>query len=158
MSNKYWGIALALGLTVSFAIGRFTAPESIKTETVKTEDKTQNKDVVVDQQKHKQTTTTETVKPDGTKETTTVTTEDTNTDKKSDTVTTDNVSEITTKEVIKDTSKLSVSLLTGVNISSGSQFKMIYGGHITKNMLGPITGGIWVMTDGTGGVSLGLSF
>src|ERR1035437_826052 len=87
-------------LLAAFAVGRWSAPEKIKTVTVTVEKKTDDK--VVDIDNHKVTTITEVNKPDGTKTKTTVIADNSTTDIHDKT--TDSISQTQTKEVDKTSS------------------------------------------------------
>lgn len=160
MSVRNSAIA-AIIIAVTFAaIGRWTAPEKIKTETkiVEVEKKTEHSDTEADKNKHKETTTHEITRPDGTKETTTTVVEDSNANRHNTTDKTDDKSksEDISKEVTKSGSKLTLSALAGVKVSDPTG--MIYGGHVTKDILGPINIGVWGMSNNTAGLSIGLTF
>ena len=125
---------------------------SYRTEKVTEENKT--KTVDTDKDIHKETTTTTTVSPDGTKKEVKTVVEDTKTvkhvDKKTDTVTQE-----TKEPVYQD--KVNISLLAGV--SKGSTLNpLIFGASVSKPILGPITVGIWGFTDLSCGVSIGVQF
>ena len=152
MNTKQIIIAGALALVVAFAFGRWSAPEKIKIQTVEVEKKTDDKTAAVDD--HKITTITETDKPDGTKTKTTVIADQksTNTTDKS----TDDTTKTMSKEIDKSTSKVTISMLAGTNITSPTS--LMYGASITKPILGPITVGIFGFQNGTIGTSVGLTF
>jgi PDZ domain-containing secreted protein len=152
MTTKQILIIGAIALTVAFAFGRWSAPEKVKTITQTVEKKTDDKVVAVDD--HKLTTITETDKPDGTKVKTTVIadTRDTSVHDKS----TDQVEKTQSKEVDKSTSKITISMLAGTNVTSPSS--LTYGASITKPILGPITVGVFGFQNGTVGASIGLTF
>lgn len=163
-------LAAILALGVAFAFGRYTAPEKVKIEKeiVKVEDtrKEETKNVSTDSQRDKRVekVTTEVVRPDGTRETTTRLVEDTKSTRSRDSAT-DSREESHTASTEKSSetieygrNKLSLSVLAGAPISfSSGPGSMIYGGHISRNFLGPITIGVWGLSNGTGGFSLGLS-
>lgn len=142
MNNKY---LVSGALLLAFAAGRFLTPVKIETKTVEVE----KKQTETDRDKHKDTTTVVTEKPDGTKVTETRTAEDTKThrDSRTDATTTSD----TTK--IYGASRLSVAALGCI-----SSEKLSYGLSLSKNILGPITAGVWGLTSGTFGVSLGVEF
>lgn len=153
--------AIVLLVTV-FAIGRWTAPEKIKIET-KIVEVVKNKEVSEDKtikDKHKHTTIVVVKTPAGEEHTTTDITEDqtTNRDKKekSTTDTTKNSDTIKTEE--KSKSRLNIAVLAGTNITHASTTGILYGASVSRNIIGPITLGIWGLNDATGGVSIGLSF
>jgi hypothetical protein len=162
---------LLLIILTAVAVGRFTVAEKIKIEKqivtveTKTEDKKQDTKSELDREKHKKIVTTEITKPDGTKESTTTTTEDTSTkqDRESDTTTHD-AEQLTqtvkeTKTIERGQGRLSISALVGPSISFSSGVGPLnYGAHIQRNLIGPITVGIWGISSGIGGASIGLTF
>lgn len=146
-------ILLALAaLAAAFALGRYTAPVKIQEVTKTDEKQTEKKNIETD--KHKETTVVEEVKPDGTKVTTTKTVEDA-TKHLQDDKSKDKSTE-SEKVVTKETSKLNISALAGSKIST--QPELIYGGSISRNLIGPVTTGLWGLSNGTAGVSIGLTF
>lgn len=149
------GIAAAL-LAAAFAFGRWSAPTKIKTETKIVEVEKKTEETKKDENKNKKTTTHTKVSPDGTRETTTTTVE---TDRKStDRSRTDDKSttQVITKEVEKSKSYVTISALAGMSFKDLTT--PFYGGSLSKPVLGPITLGVWGLTNGTGGVSIGLTF
>lgn len=165
METKYKVILTIVAVATVFAIGRYTAPEKIRIEKqiIEVEKKTENKNTDKNQDKHTKTIIVEVTKPDGTKETTTTITDDTKTDTKTNVTRTDdtNKSEIDIKEVIRNHSVVTINALTGTSFSISPTPTMgpaIFGAHITKSILGPITVGGWGLSNGTGGVSVGLTF
>lgn len=161
MSIKTKVILIVLLSIVSFASGRWLAPTKVVTkievkEVVKTIDNTKTE---ADKDKHKVTTTTTITKPDGTKETTTTVAEDSTTHKETDkqNSTESSRESSTEKEVTRDTNKVTISALAGVNVLSLTS-PPVYGGSVSKPILGPIAVGIFGLTNGTLGCSLGLSF
>lgn len=136
-------IASVALLALAFASGRFLTPEKTKVEV-----KTVTVEKLVTQVVHQKVYIKE--NPDGTKETTVVT--DTTTDSKTNSKSSDETKESTIR---KD--RINISVLAGstfpINLSAP-----IYGVSANKNILGPITGGIWVLSDKTAGISLGLNF
>ena len=147
---------------VLLAAGYYAAPEKTKIETkiVEVEKKTQEKTVDESKDTHKETTTVETVNPDGSKTTTTTTVEDTKTDKKTDSSTSTEVAkaEQQSKEVTKSGRKVNLSALVGTNIVDGfpSNLTPVYGAHLTTGIVGPVTCGLFALSNGTAGVSVGL--
>lgn len=148
MLSKYQIIIGALALLVAFAVGRFLAPTKVKTEvkTVYVEKKTEDQKV----QKHIQTVIVQ--KPDGSKET--KITEDDNSDTK--TAESNQTVKQEDKEVIRGTGKTYIAALAGLSISNFGQ--PVYGASVARSVLGPITVGAWGLTNGTAGLSVGLSF
>lgn len=140
MKNKL--IVISIILLMGIAIGRFLSPDKVKTETR-----------VVEVEKIVEKVVRQTVtileKPDGTKETVIVT--DSNTSSKTNEQSTNAI-----KEVTGSKDRINVSVLAGssfpLNLSSP-----IYGLSANKNILGPISAGVWGLSNKTFGVSLGLN-
>lgn len=163
MSTKAKVITSVIVITSAFALGRYTVPTKVITETkiVEVEKKTEDKKQDVEKNTKKRTETTETVKPNGEKTTTTVVTEETNTDKKTDKIsTTDKTTDSESKkEVVSGQDKVTISLLGGVQLFNNNGINsLVYGLGISKPVLGPITIGAFGFNDGRVGCSLGLTF
>lgn len=124
--------ATLLIIVVSFAAGRYS---------VRQPDTTSHTDVEKQTEEHKVTIIEET--PQGKK---TTITEDKNTqlEKKTD------------KEVKAVKASLNVSALGGVD--GMNNFKPVFGVSVSKELIGPVTMGLWGITNGTIGVSLGVNF
>ncbi len=161
METKYKAMGFVGVVLVSAAVGRYTAPEKVKIETktvevikevkVTDETKTKNRDRI--------TTGVTDTKPDGEKiETITVIEKDADSTK-TDVTTTRDDSKSTDqiKEVTKSTGRLNLSVLAGVNVTNPGN-GMLYGGNISRDILGPISLGAWGLTNGIGGVSVGITF
>ncbi len=129
-------------LLVSFAAGRFLTPEKIKTEI-----RTIEVEKIVVKVEHKIITIHE--KPDGSKETTEIV--DTNTNSHTDSSSKDSL-----KEETKSKSYVNISVLGASKFPLDTN-PLVYGLSIQKNVLGPITAGIFGLTDKTIGISLGLN-
>lgn len=157
MSAKYKVLVSILVVLTSFAAGRYSLPEKLKVETISEEKDKKVLQMDTDRDKHKETTTVEVVKPDGTKETTTKTVEDDNTKKKTNETEASKTDKTETKEITYSSSKVTVSAIAGVTPFSLSP-SVVYGGSVTKPILGPITSGVWFLTNGTIGASVGLTF
>lgn len=148
MTIQYKVIGCLVALLAAFAVGRFTgrpsAPAVHTIETLQTESETKtNKDT------HK--TTVITKKPGG-EETTTIT---------EDTVTTadrkrDSVAHLDQTVTPPRVAPLNLSILAGVDPTNS--FKPVYGLSLSKQVLGPITVGVFGLTNHNVGVSLGLNF
>lgn len=156
MSNKTIAILSIVALLTSFAVGRWSAPDKIKTvvQTVtiekKTDDKTQN------EQDHKRYVTVETVAPNGTKIKTTTITDDKgiiSSDKSTDNT---DLTQTKSKEVDKSSSKITMQFLGGLQITAPGV--PIYGVSVSRPILGPITVGFFGMSNKVGGLSIGLTF
>lgn len=171
ITNKKLVAGVATVLIIGFAFGRWSAPEKIKIEKeqvqidMKTKD-TENKSITnTDRDKKLKTIITETTKPDGTKTKTTEITEDTTTkrntktdDKQQETDTKINLTK-ESKEV--DYKKPSLVLRGLVGVDAGhlsTNTQPIYGGAVDKNVFGPIGVGAWGLSNGTCGLSLGITF
>ncbi len=154
---------LILVALTGFAFGRFMAPTRVETtkentsvtaETTKTDTRTDT-----DRDRHREVTTTERVKPDGSRETITKTVEDTSTKRTTDTDRTDTGTTSTTsretKVVERSSGQVAVSFLAGFKFSDPGPR---YGLHVQRNILGPITAGAFGFASGEAGVSVGLSF
>lgn len=139
----------------AFAFGYYVAPEKIKTEIKTVEVIKEVVKRVVDKSQNKRKTTTIVQNKDGSSTTTiteeTVTETSSETDKNRDT----SIAKDETKEVTKSGSRLSLSALGGLNLKDGTP---VYGGHVQRELIGPITIGVWGMSNVTGGFSLGLNF
>jgi hypothetical protein len=161
LTRKSKIIIVIISLAISFATGRYTVPEKVKIETkiVTVEAKTDDKKVNVVDDKHVKTTVTETDKPDGSKTVTTVTQDDSvdkdvTADKSTDSI--QKTSDIT-KTVTKGSSPVTISALAGVSVSNTSG-GIVYGASIYKPVLGPIGIGLWGVSSGQVGASVGITF
>lgn len=168
MNKTYAIIALVL-LATAFAFGRYTVPETVRTETKieyiekKTTETDEKKNTKLDTNRHTVTTKTEEVRPDGTKLITTKTEEVEN--KFRETERTTSIKEQVDKQLNEERLKLvesardrvTISALAGVTVTNLAQ-PIVFGGHISKPLLGPITVGVWGLSNATAGASLGLQF
>ena len=161
LNMKQKVIVAVVYTAVCIAGGRYLTPVQVKIETktitveAKTEDKTTNEE----KNTHEKKVIVEADKPDGSKTITTtveVVNNDTTvgTDKAVDDIKSDKEM---TKTVTKESSKLHLSFLTGINVINPSQ-GLIYGGEVSKDILGPLSIGIFGLSSGTAGCSIGLSF
>ncbi len=157
LTEKTKAIGGLILLALSFATGRYLTPDKIKIETkiVEVEKKTSDSDTNRD--KHRETITVEKTLPDGTTEKTTKTTEDTQTDRKTHSTDDLTKTETTSKEITKG-DKVTVAALTGVDINLSGTSPIIYGGIVSKPILGPVTVGVWGLSNATAGLALGLTF
>jgi len=157
--TKIQVIGLTILLVAVFAFGRYSAPEKIKTveKIVEVEKKTKEEKEQEKREIHRTTTITETIKPNGEKVIVTEIREDTNVVKNKDTaIVKDKVIEGTKdEEIVKSGSHLNVALLVGnkVDLSNG-----IIGAHISRNLIGPISIGLFGLSSGILGASVGLEF
>jgi hypothetical protein len=153
MSTKIKVLLGAAVILTSFAFGRYTTPTKtmIQVKTVETVRTVIQKDT----DQAKDTTITEVKKPDGTVTTVTHTTTETKTDTKE--AQQDNKDIESTKTVTKGGSTVSLSMLAGINVTSPAS-GMVYGGMLSKQVLGPIGIGLFGLSNGVGGASIALSF
>lgn len=141
--TKYWKYFLVLLLMISsFGLGYYKMPSKVETKTVTV---TVEKLVQEVKQNTKQVAV---IKKDGTEVITTDINTDTNTE--DDT----SIKEDTTKIVTRD-SGISISALAGFDLNGVTP---IYGGSVSKQVLGPIEFGIWGLTSKTVGISIGAHF
>ncbi len=158
MSETKKLIALILVCSgLGYALGRWMTPEKVRVETKTVEVKTDDKHTDAERDKHRETTVVEVKKPDGTVERTTKTTEDSQTKKTTDDKTTDSTTAETSKEVTGHSSPVSILALGGVPLGFplGSP---VYGAAAFRPLIGPITVGLWGLSNATGGVAVGLTF
>jgi len=152
-------IILVVALIGSFALGRYTVPEKKIEEKKTTEDKTKDVTKEKKQKKHKKThiVKEEKTAPDGSKTVVTIIDHDTKTDTSSDSKTAIEGHKTTEDKVItvRGDSKVTLSALGGIDILSG---KPIYGASLTKPVLGPLTLGIFGLSNGSVGASIGFTF
>lgn len=157
MTTKLKILLSVLTIVASFAFGRWSAPEKIKTEikTVTVENKTDTTKTNSNRDKKTDTTTTKETRPDGTTTETTHTVSETESNKKSTTDQTEQVSttEDRLKEITMATSKVTISAMYGIPVTGGIP---AYGGSVSKNLLGPIVIGVWFLTPNALGGSIGL--
>lgn len=132
-----------IALAIAFALGRYVAPDHTKIEDVQT-DTTKEKE----QDKHKVTVIVKA--PDGTQ--TTTITEDTETRQKEVQKTVDKLYE----EIKSRHNLINVSGLVGND--GFRSLSPIYGVSVSKEMIGPLTIGVWGMTNSTVGLSVGVNF
>lgn len=169
MDSKNRNIKIAIVLVfgvVCFALGRWLSPEKVKIqrEVVVKEDTTKIEQLKTDLErlKKKKTTTVEVIRPDGTREIKTVVKEDESVrkQKSKDTTTTivKETSEKESKEITNSSSVLTLSALVGTDITSlSSSSKLQFGAHVQRTIIGPFTLGVFGLSSGTAGFSLGLS-
>lgn len=158
MQTKYIIAISIAALAISFATGRWLAPVKTVTITKVVTVESKKDDKTTNEEEHTKTTTTEKVNPDGSKTVTTVTTTDKGSksvDKSSDNTESNSES---SKTVEKSKSRLLVLGMAGVPVQFGTQTKLIYGGQVYKEILGPIGLGVWYLSNNTGGLSVGISF
>ena len=154
MSNKVKVLIVAGVAVLFFAVGRYTAPGKVVTQvkTVEVDRKVDDSDTT----KHEHKKVVIVTKPDGTSVTTI--TDNTNSDTKDHAVdnSTTTTSQLTTTEKNKASDNLTVYGLAGSNLLHGGA--ITYGGMVTKPLLGPVSIGVFGMTNLTCGASIGLTF
>lgn len=151
MSIKVKILISILVIGTSYAFGRYTAPEKIKT--IEVEKKVDTSKTDAEKNVHKKTTVTKTTKPDGTvTEVTEITDESVISKKKT---TTDTVTDSKSTEITKSSGILTIEGMVSLDVKQGSVW---YGAHISRNLLGPIRIGAFGLTSGTAGVTVGLDF
>lgn len=159
MRIRYKVAIAAVSLGTAFGAGRYTVSETIKTvtKTVEVEKKVDKDVTVVKQKQRKHTTIVEEVKPDGEKKTTTDIVYENDIDKKKN----DNTTTTTDKQtdskstIVKGDSPVTISALIGIDITGK---RPAYGVSVTKPILGPLTIGLWGLSNASCGASIGLSF
>lgn len=168
--NKKLAAGLALALLVGYAFGRWATPTKIeiKKEVVTVEKKVVDteelKRIELERNKKLRTIIVEITRPDGTKEKTTRHVESTTTNKTTDSdkktrEETEKETRVTESKLIENKSSVTISALAGLDVLNlGIPLKPVYGGHVQKNVLGPIGLGVFGLSNGTCGMSLGLSF
>lgn len=129
---KYLIIGAILLVLLGYGAGRYLQPAKVVTKT----------EVVVHDHIHTVTITIS--KPDGTKTTTTTTDNNSVIDDKTSTV------------ITNSKPQWKVAGLAGLNISNLSS--PIYGAQIERRIIGPISVGVWGLTNSSGGISLSLEF
>lgn len=161
METKTKVFLVSIALLASFAAGRFLAPTKVVTETkiVEVEKKTENSNTTVDKNRRKRTEIHEITHPDGRKEVITIITDETDTKKNTDSSSSSETSknEETRKEVVRSDSKVSLSALGGIKLNNPSE-GVVYGASVSKPVIGPISIGVWGLSNSTAGASVGLSF
>lgn len=160
MSSRTKGLLIALGIITAFGFGRWSGPEKVKIETkiVEVEKKTDETQTKTDRDKHKDTTTTEVIKPDGTKETTTHTVEDTQTNRSTDRNSTMDTTKNTetSSETTYASARVTVLALGAADITELGNRD--FGISISRPILGPITVGAFGFHSGIVGAGIGLTF
>ena len=149
ISTKTKTILISSSLLISFAMGRYSNNTPEIKETKKVEESIQKQ---VDEQSHTQTVIVYTKDPKGQPVVTETITNDTETKTKD----IEKVTEQDTKDSIPPKrNQWAVSGLFGLPAPGNTPS---YGLHVTKEVLGPITVGAFGMTNGTLGLSIGVTF
>lgn len=143
---KYWKYIVAiLLLLLAYAGGRYLQPAKIETVI---QEKIVTKEVI---KKDVVTEIREIVKPDGTKETVTIIKDkteiakDTQKDLKVD------------KIIVNSKPNFKLAGLTGIDANPNGN-TIIYGISVEKRIFGPVSAGIWGLTNKTGGLSVSVEF
>ncbi len=148
LENRNKIVLSLLALVFAFAVGRYTASGPDITQKTETESK-ENK--VVDKDAHVKTVIIETTNPSGVVQKTTTITADTTTvsqDKKATSIDSETVT--TAKKPM-----INVSALSGIDFKTKLP---VYGAAVSKEFLGPVSLGVFGLTNGTLAVSIGISF
>lgn len=138
---------IGVAISLAFLTGRYLAPEKVRTVEVekKVVEKETKKEI------HEVTKKVVHTNPDGSTTEETTTTKDTNVDR--------NTTATTDKN--KDTEKsyrgrfINLGVLGAYDISKNVPS---FGIYANTTLVGPITGGVWGLNNGTGGVALGVEF
>jgi hypothetical protein len=146
---KYKIVIAVCALAIAFASGRYSVSYNETTHEVTNTQDTKHKTEVVRTVVHTVTVQ----EPNG--EIKTVTDSDTHTATKEDEQENQQVTLDQTK--ISTTSKLNISALAGIDTQSLAH-PFVYGLSVSKQVIGPITAGLFGLNNGTIGVSVGLSF
>lgn len=148
MTNQSKIIIAALALAIAFSVGRFTAVGT-KTDVldVKTTEKEKEKKSV-----HTITKTTIVKQPDGATTTTIVA------DTKAETKEVDQKTSNLHQEVVSTPGpKTNISLLGSYNIISPEKVPAV-GLLVSREVIGPVTAGVFGLNNGTVGISIGINF
>lgn len=135
-----------LALVVAFASGRY----SVNQPEVKTSNQDTKKEVI-DENKETTKKTTIVKNKDGS-ETTTI--DETTKDKRTDS--TVDKSKSSSEVIPQNVGTVSVAALLGVDTQN--EWKRVYGASVSKQFIGPISVGLFGLTNGTVGCTIGLNF
>lgn len=141
-TNNRWQAVVGLLLLIgAYAVGRWASPEKVITKTVTVE--------VEKKQEKTNTVIVKVTKPDGTVTETTTTNTETNTETKTK----------DKSETIVQNKKqsLHISALAGLDVTNPAG-GFVFGAHVSKQILGPVSIGLFGLTNKTVGASIGLSF
>jgi hypothetical protein len=152
---------IAVALVVAFAAGRWAAPTKVvyHATSVTADKKTESINTDSNQNKHIETKVTQSDSKDGTKVVVTEITEDDETvrAKTSNTSEETQKTETRDKTVIYNSPKVTISALAGLSVHDLSVPSPVYGASVSKQVLGPISAGIWGLSNGVFGLSIGVS-
>ncbi len=160
VTTKNKVIATVVAALFFFALGRWSAPEKIKIEketiTIEAERLDNKTHVRIDENRN--ITIVEITKPDGTKIKKKTIIIDKNSDTRDEASKDTTVTTLTkeTKTITKG-SKVTISALGGLHLTN-IKGPVVYGGHISRPILGPVTVGIFGLSNGIVGMSIGLQF
>lgn len=161
MTTKTKIIISAISLLVAFGFGRFSAPTKVikEVETKIVEVKVEDTKTDTSRNRRVEKIITETTRPDGTKvvETRIVDASQTERSTEKETATNRTESSRNLEVVERDSGSTSISVLAALGKDS-SFTTPIYGAHAQRRILGPISVGVFGLTTGVVGASLGLQF
>ncbi len=143
MSRVYFTLAGVIALVIAFAVGRYT----VHKDAVETTTESKQKEV---DKNHTVTTIVIKKQPDGTTETTQVI--DSTTKNTVNTL----VNTSAREEVARQNPVINISLLAGFDYSQ--PLKPLYGISASKEILGPMTVGVFGLTNHVVGLSIGVNF
>jgi hypothetical protein len=150
MDFKYkLGIGI-LALLTAFAVGRYSV-SSPSVSTTENKQVTDNKQT--DKDIHEKTTTTSTKKPNGEVQTVTVEVKDIVSKADENTNTREQI-----QQTVSPTKHNTLNVSGLFALQPSNSLRPLYGVSITKEILGPVTVGVFGLTNSTLGVSIGLSF
>lgn len=151
MTLKAQLIIYIVSVAGAFAAGRSLFPVAKTTDSKSS--LTEQKDMTTTKDTKEVVTTTETSKPNGEKVVTVVD----NIDTHEKTGSADSIKSAQDNKVVESKkSTIHLQLLGGADMTSN--FKLVYGGMVSKQFIGPVTLGVFGLSDGTLGLSIGLEF
>jgi hypothetical protein len=139
LSNNWKVVVGILIIVVAFSFGRYTAPTKVETKTVTVE----VEKVKIDRNR----IVIEKTNKDGSK--IKITRSSSMTDRNTQT------SQQSTK-LVENKSSLNISALAGVDVTKPTG--IVFGAHVSKQLIGPVSIGVFGLTNKTVGASIGLSF
>lgn len=156
MNLKTKVITVIVYTAVVGASAYYLAPQKVKIVEKEVRVEVEKKDTKKDVKKHTDVVTVVIKTPDGTSTITTHKITDTGavTEVKDNKASTDTVEK--SKEVTKSSGTTNISVLAGVDITKPGG--ILYGVSVNRSILGPISIGLWGISNGTCGASVGLNF
>lgn len=149
MSNKIVVLIVLILILVSFMVGRYSVnPPAVKDTQIVTQD-TQTQ---IKEEKHVIVHTITVKEPSGVERTETTTESDTHIDKDKNT---ESQTVVEHESTLQKRSEVNIS---GLIASDLNDIKPVYGLSVSKEIIGPITVGLFGFTNGTLGVSVGINF